>query len=410
MTQTPRGDRLTIGIFGNRNAGKSSLINALTHQEIALVSQIAGTTTDPVSKAMELLPLGPVVFIDTAGIDDTGELGGQRVKKSLEVLHKCDIVLYVMTVEEMDHSVPDKKVFEMTQFMKIPLIGVVSKIDQKSVSPKQLQNLKKFFIDLIPVSSKTGENIEVLKESLIQHAPTDWRQPSIIGDIIKSGDTVVLVTPIDDAAPKGRLILPQVQTIRDILDHDAISLVVKERELAYAIQNFKTPPALVVTDSQAFQKVSADTPMEISLTSFSILFARYKGDLEIYLRGINKIKDLQDGDKILVAEGCTHHVQSDDIGTVKIPRWLRQHTGLDLHFEKFSGLDFPQDLSSYALAIHCGACTLNRREVLHRLHFAESAGVPITNYGMIIAYVFGILDRALKPFPHLEALYFGNIY
>ncbi len=374
------------------------------------MSDVAGTTTDPVSKAMELLPIGPVVFIDTAGIDDTGNLGKQRVTKSLEVLHKCDLILYVISSEEANIILPDRRVLNATKKMKIPTLGVISKIDTDLPDPSRLDALKPFFSKTLLVSAKTGRNIDALKQAIIDSRPEDWRQPSILGDLIKNGDTVILVTPIDDAAPKGRLILPQVQSIRDILDHDAISIVVKERELTYAIQNLRKPPALIITDSQAFQKVAADTPLEISMTSFSILFARYKGDLEIHLRGIAKINQLKDGDKILIAEGCTHHVQSDDIGTVKIPRWLKQHTGLELHFTKVSGLNFPQNLQDYALIIHCGACTLNRREVLHRLHFAESTGVPITNYGMMIAFTFGILERALKPFPYLESIYSGDIY
>ncbi|HMM22597.1 MAG TPA: [FeFe] hydrogenase H-cluster maturation GTPase HydF [Selenomonadales bacterium] len=399
MQDTPKGARLHIAIFGRRNAGKSSLINALTNQDIALVSDVPGTTTDPVYKAMEILPLGPVMIIDTAGIDDVGELGALRVERTRQVLNKTDLAILVIE--------PGEGVTEYEQELaaavakrNIPLVPVANKSDAYALAPEELAGWAKALGQpLTAVSAKTRQGIEELKRMMIQKAPDNWEGPPVIGDLLNPGDTVVLVVPIDLAAPKGRLILPQVQTIRDILDHDAYSVVVKERELKEALGNLKHKPKMVVTDSQEFMKVAADTPPDVLLTSFSILFARYKGDLETLVAGAKAIETLKPGDKVLIAEGCTHHRQADDIGRVKIPRWLRQMVGGDLDFAWVSGGDYPQDLSGYKLIVHCGACMLNRREMLHRLSAAREADVPIVNYGVLIAYVHGILHRTLAPFP-----------
>jgi [FeFe] hydrogenase H-cluster maturation GTPase HydF len=411
MNETPKSERMHIGIFGRRNAGKSSLINALTGQDIALVSDIPGTTTDPVYKSMELLPIGPVVIIDTAGLDDSGDLGAKRVKKSMDVLRKCDFAVVVIPAHTIlnEASEWEDELFISLQDKDIPFIVAVNKTDIDPVEDTVIRKRLKSF-PFIKISALTGAGIDKLKQAVITESDAKWREETIVGDIISPGDLVILVVPIDDAAPKGRLILPQVQTIRDILDHDAAVLTVKERELARTFHLLNVKPRLVITDSQAFQKVSADTPPDVLLTSFSILFARYKGDLLTYLRGIKRINSLKDGDKVLIAEACTHHVQSDDIGTVKIPRWLSQFTGKNLIFEKSSGCCFPDNLSDYRLVIHCGSCMLNRRETIARAHVAEKAGVAITNYGLTIAYSFGILARALKPFPIAGALLSDDIY
>ncbi len=411
MNNTTRGERLHIGIFGRRNAGKSSLINGLTKQDIALVSDVAGTTTDPVYKSMEILPIGPVVLIDTAGIDDEGNLGEKRVKKSLEVLAKCDFCLIVTdAASESDDTSFEEELATSIKAKNIPALLVFNKIDLTKPDEEVIDNFKKKTgLPVCLVSAVQSRGIKTLISLIISESKPATRE-TILGDLIKPGDAIILVTPIDDAAPKGRLILPQVQTIRDILDNDALVLVVKERELAHAFRLLKEKVSLVVTDSQAFQKVAADTPEDVPLTSFSILFARYKGDLEAYMHGIKRISELKDGDSILIAEACTHHVQSDDIGTVKIPRWLRESTGLNLNFEKFSGSSYPEDLDRFKLVIHCGACMLNRREVLNRIAMAGATDIPITNYGMVIAYTFGILERALKPFPIAEAIFSGDIY
>jgi [FeFe] hydrogenase H-cluster maturation GTPase HydF len=399
MQDTPKGARLHIAIFGRRNAGKSSLINALTNQDIALVSDVPGTTTDPVYKAMEILPLGPVMIIDTAGIDDVGELGALRIDRTMQVLNKTDLALIVI---EPATGVTD---FELglaadVRKRKIPLVCVVNKSDILPVNADQLAQWQGCIGEpVLVLSAKTGQGIEELKRAIIKNAPDNWEGPPVIGDLLNPGDTAVLVVPIDLAAPKGRLILPQVQTIRDILDHDAYSLVVKERELKEALTNLRHPPKIVVTDSQEFLKVAADTPPDVLLTSFSILFARYRGDLETLVAGAKAIEMLKPGDKVLISEGCTHHRQADDIGQVKIPRWLRQAVGGELDFTWVSGGDFPRDLNTYKLVVHCGACMLNRREMLHRLSLARESGVPIVNYGVLIAHIHGILERALAPFP-----------
>ncbi len=397
MNDTPRGSRLHIAIFGRRNAGKSSLINALTRQETAIVSPVPGTTTDPVFKSMEISPVGPVVVIDTAGIDDVGELGELRVKKTLDVLNKSDLILLV--VDPVQGAGPyEKDLLDRAREQGVPVVGVINKIDlQPELNPGELEETLGSV--LVPVSAVTGEGIEGLIREIIKSAPRDWSVPSIMGDLISPGDTVVLVVPIDLAAPKGRLILPQVQTVRDILDNDASALVVKERELKKALAGLADRPKIVVTDSQVFLKVDADTPRDIALTSFSILFARYKGNLETLVTGALAVDKLRPGDRVLISEACTHHRVADDIGTVKIPRWLRQRVGGELSFEWSSGIDLPGDLQQYKLIVHCGACMINRKEMLHRQMQAAAAGVPVVNYGVLIAYLHGILRRALSPFP-----------
>ncbi|HQM77164.1 MAG TPA: [FeFe] hydrogenase H-cluster maturation GTPase HydF [Syntrophorhabdaceae bacterium] len=404
LNQTPRGSRLHIAIFGRRNAGKSSLINALTNQNIAIVSDTPGTTTDPVYKSMEILPIGPVVLIDTAGIDDIGKLGALRIEKTFAVLAKTDLLLLVID-PSTGIGTHEKDVVNLAREKKVPVIGVLNKIDlYPEVSAEEISAL--INVPVIQVSALNHKGIYELKMAMIKSAPKDWTSPTILGDLISSGDIVVLVTPIDLAAPKGRLILPQVQTIRDILDNDAMALVVKERELKTALANLKDKPKLVVTDSQAFLKVAADTPNDVLMTSFSILFARYKGNLTTLIEGANAIKNLVPGDRVLVAEACTHHRVEDDIGTVKIPRWLNQIVGGPLDFKWTSGIELPPDLNNYKLVIHCGACMINRKEMLHRIATSEQSGVPIVNYGVLIAYVLGILKRALAPFP--EAVYLLN--
>ena len=404
MQDTPKSGRLHIAIFGRRNAGKSSLINALTNQDIAIVSAVPGTTTDPVYKAMEILPIGPVMIIDTAGIDDVGSLGALRVEKTMQVLNKSDLAVLVV---EPDSGVGEFELDLLAAIRKraIPVLGAVNKTDLGNAEPERLKKWQdELDLALLPVSAKTGMGIEELKRQIIKNAPDDWEGPPVIGDLLSPGDTVVMVVPIDTAAPKGRLILPQVQTIRDVLDSDCGCVVVKERELRDALGNMKRPPKMVVTDSQEFMKVSGDTPDDILLTSFSILFARNKGDLETLVEGARAVDSLKPGDKVLISEGCTHHRQADDIGRVKIPRWLRQSVGGDLDFHWFSGGDFPRDLSTYKLVIHCGACMLNRREMLYRLTVAREAQVPIVNYGLLIAHLHGILRRALGPFPAAQML------
>jgi [FeFe] hydrogenase H-cluster maturation GTPase HydF len=404
MQDTPRGNRLHIAIFGRRNAGKSSLINALTNQNIALVSDIPGTTTDPVFKAMEILPIGPCMIIDTAGLDDVGQLGELRIKKTREVLNQTDLALLLIdsTVGVTDFEL---ELAEEIKARKIPLVGVLHKADLNDNDAGGTEN--QLGVPLVAVSSKTGAGIEKLKERIIQEAPSDFEEPYIVGDLINPGDVCVLVVPIDLAAPKGRLILPQVQTIRDILDNDAVAMVVKERELREALNKLGQKPRIVITDSQAFLKVAADTPEDVMMTSFSILFARYKGDLTELVRGARAVEGLKPGDKVLIAEACSHHRQADDIGKVQIPRWLRQYVGGELEFHWSSGLGYPENLEEFKLIIHCGACMINRRQMLYRIQRAREKGVPIVNYGVFLAFVHGILDRALKPFP-LAAMAFQN--
>lgn len=404
LNTTPVSDRLHIALFGRRNAGKSSLINALTGQEIAVVSPVKGTTTDPVYKAMELLPIGPVVFVDTAGLDDIGELGELRRKKSIEVLHKTDIALVVVD-RQLSFSQFEKDVIAQIKERKIPIIGVINKIDVEVTDKETVAAYEKELgISFIPVSAAERKGIRELKNAIIEAAPKEEDKFSILGDLISPGDLVVLVVPIDKAAPKGRLILPQQQTIRDILECDAMAIVTKEFELKETLESLKKKPRLVITDSQVFLKVSADTPKDIPLTSFSILFARHKGNLLELVKGTKAIEQLQDGDKVLIAEACTHHAQSDDIGKVKIPRWLRQRTGKQIEFEFANGMTFPDNLTDYKLIVHCGGCMLNKKAMGYRVEQAVKAGIPIVNYGVLIAYVQGILPRSITPFPGIKAL------
>jgi len=399
LNQTPQSNRIHIAFFGQTNAGKSSLINAVTQQDIALVSDVSGTTTDPVYKAMELLPLGPVMLIDTAGLNDTTQLGALRKQKTLDVLNKTDLAVLVMDSLQKNHAF-ELELIKTIQDKKIPLIGVLNKSDLNTLDAHLLESLsKEMGIPIYPVSSVTKEGVKELKIAMSLALPNDEDQFKIVGDLIQPSDFVVLVTPIDKAAPKGRLILPQQQTIRDILESDAIAIVCKEHELRETLDRLGTKPKLVITDSQAFLKVAADTPKDILMTSFSILFARHKGDLLQLVKGAKAIEALKDGDKVLISEGCTHHRQSDDIGTVKIPRWLKQLTGKQLHFDYVSGVSFTDSAKDYALIIHCGACMLNKKAMAYRLETVESLQVPIVNYGVMIAYVHGILDRALEPFP-----------
>ena len=396
MQDTPKANRLHIAIFGRRNAGKSSLINALTQQDIALVSAIPGTTTDPVFKAMEIPPLGPCMIIDTAGIDDVGELGELRTKKSRAVLNQTDLALLVIDpaagISEFERELKEEIIAR-----DIPVIGVLNKTDLGPVETNQLE--KELGLPLVPVSSRTREGIRLLKERIIQSAPAAFEEPHIVGDLLSPGDTCVLVVPIDLAAPKGRLILPQVQTIRDILDNDAIATIVKESELREALAGLAQKPRLVITDSQAFRQVAAETPDDVLMTSFSILFARYKGDLLELVRGAKAIETLRPGDKVLIAEACTHHAQADDIGLVQIPRWLCQYVGGELDFQWSSGSGYPDNLAEFKLVVHCGACMITAGRCCNRIDMARENHVPIVNYGVLLAFVHGILDRALKPFP-----------
>ena len=395
MNQTPSANRTHIGIFGKRNAGKSSLINAITGQNYAIVSDVLGTTTDPVLKSMELLPLGPVVIIDTPGLDDEGELGALRIQKAYQILNKTDIAVLVIDASS-GITKEDSEILKRIHEKEIPCVIVVNKSD---ICPNcNLEDLQLPDSDsAILVSSKTGEHIHELKELLAQQSSQDTIQKSIVADLLKPLDFVVLVVPIDSAAPKGRLILPQQQTIRDILEAKASAIVVQETELAETLNSLGKKPKMVITDSQVFKKVSAVTPDDILLTSFSILFARYKGNLKTLVNGASALDSLKNGDRILISEGCTHHRQCDDIGTVKLPNWIRSYTKKEVEFEFTSGTEFPLDLSSYKMIVHCGGCMLNEREIKYRLKCAEDAKIPITNYGTCIAYINGILNRSLEP-------------
>lgn len=402
MNKTPRSNRTHIAIFGKRNAGKSSVINALTNQQISLVSDVFGTTTDPVFKSMEILPLGPVVLIDTAGIDDIGTLGELRVQRTYDVINKTDIglIIFDITQDDFEHELQLIKEFKKRQK---PYLLVANKIDLDHEEKDFTETFKKDSVLYVSATDKSG--IEELKEKIGSTLKIEEEKFMIVGDLLNPGDLVVLVTPIDKAAPKGRLILPQQQTIRDILESDAIAIVTKEHELRETLDKLGTKPKLVITDSQAFLKVSADTPKDIQLTSFSILFARNKGDLNELVKGAKAIDNLKAGDKILVSEGCTHHRQSDDIGTVKIPRWLRQYTGKDFEFIYSSGYSFPKELDDVQLVIHCGACMLNKTEMLYRIKQVTDKNIPIVNYGVLISYVQGIFERALDPFPLAKMIY-----
>ena len=405
MNQTPSSERVHIGFFGRRNAGKSSVLNAITNQDLAVVSDVKGTTTDPVQKAMELLPLGPVVVIDTPGIDDEGELGALRVKKSYQVLNKVDAAVLVVD-QTLGLSSEDFALIERIRQKKIPYVVVFNKFDLEPASSlaKDMEYLEKQNTPVQTVSTVTNLGIEELKECIAILTKTEEPKLKIVGDLIHPSDFVVLVVPIDKAAPKGRLILPQQQTIRDILEADATAIVVKEYELKDTLKHLGKKPKLVITDSQVFAKVYADTPSDIMLTSFSILFARYKGSLATVVEGVTALDTLEDGDKILISEGCTHHRQCDDIGSVKLPRWIRQYTGKDIDFVFSSGTEFPEDLSAYKLIVHCGGCMLNEREMKYRLACATDQNIPITNYGILIAYMQGILKRSLIPFPSIAMM------
>jgi len=389
LNSVASAERIHIGFFGLRNAGKSSVVNAVTGQSLALVSDVKGTTTDPVKKAMELLPLGPVVIIDTPGIDDKGELGMMRVKRAKQVLNYADIAVLIVDASK-GMSNEDRELLSFIESKKLPYVIAYNKADLLESIPDETDKE-------IYVSAVNGINIERLKNKIAEAAKSEKNEKRIVADLIKSGDTVVLVTPIDESAPKGRLILPQQQTIRDILDAHAAAVVTRETELAQTLDLLKNPPALVITDSQAFGAVSKIVPPHIPLTSFSILFARYKGNLNILANGAMELDFLKDGDKVLISEGCTHHRQCNDIGTVKLPGWIKKHSGKELVFEFTSGGEFPEELSGYALIVHCGGCMLNEREMQYRLRQAADAGVPITNYGMAIAYMNGILKRSLEP-------------
>lgn len=396
LNDTVSGDRVHIGFFGRRNAGKSSLVNAFTGQQLSVVSDVRGTTTDPVRKAMELLPMGPVMIIDTPGIDDEGELGKLRVQKAKQVLNKCDIAILVADATVPLHET-DEALIRLFEAKGLPYVIVRNKCDLLETVPPAGGHT-------IYVSAEKKQNIQELKELVAHLARPEEVDRPIVGDLLSPGDLAVLVVPIDSAAPKGRLILPQQQTIRDILDHDANAIVVKETELAHVLTCLSKKPRIVITDSQAFEKVSADTPEDILLTSFSILFARHKGDLASAVAGASALDTLRDGDTVLISEGCTHHRQCDDIGTVKLPRWIRSYTGKDVQFAFTSGADFPEDLSLFRMIVHCGACMLNPREMCCRQKCAADAGIPMTNYGTAIAYIHGILPRALAPFPDIAAL------
>lgn len=395
LQDTPSSERVQIGFFGCRNAGKSSLVNAVTNQEMAVVSPVKGTTTDPVTKAMELLPLGPVLIIDTPGIDDEGGLGEQRVKRTKQILNRIDCAVLVVD-SVAGKTKADEELLNLFQEKQIPFLVAYNKSDLQmpALSGK----------NEVAVSALQKTGIEELKERIAALGKENQKERMLVKDLVKAEDLVVLVTPIDSSAPKGRLILPQQQTIRDLLEADAIPVVTKENTLKTTLESLAKKPAMVITDSQAFAQVSKDTPLDIPLTSFSILMARYKGFLEGAVQGVAAIETLQDGDKVLICEGCTHHRQCEDIGTVKIPRWLRQHTGKELELVHTSGKDFPEDLLPYRLVIHCGGCMLNEREVAYRQKCAADAGIPFTNYGIAIAYMTGILKRSIEIFPKLYTL------
>ena len=394
LNETPAANRIHIAFFGKRNAGKSSILNAISNQNLAIVSDTKGTTTDPVYKAMELLPLGPVMLIDTPGIDDEGALGELRIKKTQQVLNKTDIAVLVMDGRE-GKSAEDETLIQLFQRKEIPYLLVYNKCDLFDYkNPEEYS---------ISVSAKTGEQINALKEIIAKRITTEDPKLRLVGDILKPCDYAMLVVPIDKAAPKGRLILPQQQTIRDILEANAVSIVVKETEFAETIKNIGLKPKIVITDSQVFHKIHAETPEDIFLTSFSILMARYKGVLKTAVNGAKTLDMLKDGDKILISEGCTHHRQCDDIGTVKLPQWIKNYTKKDFEFQFTSGTEFPENLSSYQLVVHCGGCMLNDREMKYRQKFTVESNIPFTNYGILIAYMQGILQRSISMFPEFLA-------
>ena len=401
--RTFKGFRLHIGIFGRRNVGKSSLLNALTGQNVSIVSHVAGTTTDPVEKPMELLPLGPVLFIDTAGIDDEGHLGQLRIEITRRVIESTDLAIFVVQGDQFGGF--EQELMAQFQNLGTPFVLVFNKIDETPPCPDLLSSMAQAQHPTVSVSALSGAGLSALRKTLLDAAPEDFiGNPTIIGDLVASGDTVVMAVPIDKEAPKGRLILPQVQTIRDALDNHCACLVVKDNALAGALQNLKTPPALVITDSQAFLPVSPAVPPSVPMTSFSVLFSRFKGDLQTQVQGALSVPRLVPGDRVLVAEACSHHPIGEDIGRVKIPQWLNRRVGGELRFDTVQGNDFPDDLSPYRLIIHCGGCMFNRRNMMSRLLRCQEAGIPITNYGLVIAYSLGILERALSPFPEIAQL------
>lgn len=388
MMKTPNANRLHIGVFGKRNSGKSSLINAITGQQTALVSDVAGTTTDPVSKAMELYPIGPCLLIDTAGYDDTGELGTLRVEKTREVLERCDMALLVVSAEETDYS-QEEEWISLFEEQKIPILCVVNKTDL--AQPKKLP----FDLPTVVVSAKTGEGIALCRDKITETAPRETEPDTIAGHLIRSGDSVLLVMPQDIQAPKGRLILPQVQTIRDLLDHGAVITCTTAEGYSDALQKLKEPPVLIITDSQVFAKVWEGKPKESKLTSFSVLMAQFKGDVSEFYDGAQTVAKLTESDRVLIAEACSHNPLDGDIGRIKIPNMLRKRVGEGITIDHVSGSDFPQDLSPYSLVIHCGGCMQTRRHVLSRIRRCREQGVPITNYGIFIAYCTGILDKVI---------------
>lgn len=402
MDKTPKANRLHIALLGRTNVGKSSLLNLMLGQNIAITSPVAGTTTDVVEKAMELLPLGPVLFLDTAGLDDISELSGKRLEKTAGVFDRADVVILVAEADIWTDY--EESVLAESAKLNLPVLIVINKVDLKTPSADSMQMLtgksRRFLLVSCSDVNNRDRYLDELKRHLMEMAPADFlATPSLIGDLLPPGGMAVLVVPIDLQAPKGRLILPQVQTIRDILDNDAQALVVKERELAAALANLKTPPSIVVTDSQAILKVTADVPKDIPVTTFSILFARQKGDLSVMAAGAAAIDQLKPGDRVLIAEACSHHALEDDIGRVKIPRWLRQYVGGDLQIDTACGRDYPENLKDYKLIFHCGGCMMNRREILTRLRKTQEAGVPVTNYGVAISFLQGVLKRSLAPFP-----------
>lgn len=395
MYSTPVSNRLHIGIFGKRNTGKSSLINAITGQDTAIVSDVAGTTTDPVYKTMEILPIGPCVLIDTAGIDDYGLLGEERIKRTQKVLRKTDVGLIVVEPDTIIDKFEEELVNNF-KIKKLPYIFVLNKSDLKGELARQ--HLLKNHMPFIEASATLGIGISDLKNKIMELAPNHWSPVPLVADIIDEKDVVVLVCPIDSAMPQGRLILPQVQVMRDILDRNALAYVAKETELLDLISSLKRLPRLVITDSQVFEVVRDALPKNIPLTSFSTVFARHKGDLNLFVKGVYAIDSLKDGDEILISEACTHHVQPEDIGRTKIPTWLLNYTGKDLHYDVVAGGDFPEDLKRFKLVISCGGCMVNRREILHRIEKAKAQNIPITNYGILMAYLSGILERVIEPF------------
>lgn len=395
LNETPSANRIHIGFFGRRNAGKSSLVNAVTSQELSVVSDVPGTTTDPVFKSMELLPLGPVMIIDTAGFDDEGELGELRVRKTNQVLNKTDIAVLVVSAAE-GLSDFDRELLKKLEKKQLPYIVAYNKSDLSVTDHSNEET------DSIYVSAKTGENIALLKERIGKMALENDSKLKLVGDLLTPEDTVILVVPIDSSAPKGRLILPQQQTIRDILEANASAIVIKEDKIKETLANLRKKPAMIITDSQVFERAAKDTPADIPLTSFSILMARFKGFLEYAVKGAAAISKLKNGDTVLISEGCTHHRQCEDIGTVKLPKWLKDYTGRELVIKTSSGVEFPENLSQYSLIIHCGSCMLNEREIKYRMQCAVDAGVPFTNYGTAIAQMHGILKRSLELFPDIQ--------